>query len=282
MKVQAHFSGFFEKEITTVTTNKHPLRVFSSVQTCRLVDVNQPLLWFLRVGQEKILSSFLEHPEEDSGALSHLSNILLQDLTPLYVKITKSMNWLSVCRRKLKLSTYLHTVSYNDISFLNTRQQLVWVFATCSSGFCSITWRVISRSVGYKIHFWKQPPFRGNFFAWSVWYLSFLWISTPCNSSTYPVFSYNLINKQPENLYANYREFSAISPSSQGPCCFNNVMIILPLNEIIKNAIETVDWRPRKLRFHRRRVLVVAAVTFLTARDSSKKYFWENAPNWEK
>ena len=125
MKVQAHFSGFFGKEITTVTTNKHPLRVFSSVQTCRLVDVNQPLLWFLRVGQEKILSSFLEHPEEDSGALSHLSNILLQDLTPLYVKITRSMNWLSVCRRKLKLSTYLHTVSYNDISFLNTRQQLV-------------------------------------------------------------------------------------------------------------------------------------------------------------
>ena len=87
---------------------------------------------------------------------SRFCNILLQDLTPLHVKITRRKNLLSVSRRKLKLSTYLHTVSYNHISFLN-RSQLVWVLA--SSGFYSITWRMISS----KIHFRKQPPFRGNF-----------------------------------------------------------------------------------------------------------------------
>ena len=54
-----------------------------------------------------------------------------------------------------------HTVSYNHISFLNARSQLVWALA--SSGFYSITWRMISRSAGYKIHFRKQPLFRGNF-----------------------------------------------------------------------------------------------------------------------
>ena len=40
---------------------------FSSAQTCGLVDVNQPLPWFPRVGQEKILSLFLEHSEEHAG-----------------------------------------------------------------------------------------------------------------------------------------------------------------------------------------------------------------------
>ena len=54
--------------------------------------------------------------------LSRFCNILLQNLTPLRGKITRSTNLLSICRRKLKLSTYLNTVSYNHISFLgNTR-----------------------------------------------------------------------------------------------------------------------------------------------------------------
>ena len=130
---------------------------FLRVQTCVLVDVNQPLPWF-----------FTRWPRADSfpvsralGRTSRFCNTLLQDLAPLHVKTTRSTNLLSVCRRKLKLSTYLNTVNYNHISFLNTRSQLVWVLA--SSGFYSITWRMISRSAGYKIHFRKQPPFRGNF-----------------------------------------------------------------------------------------------------------------------
>ena len=43
--------------------------------------------------------------------LSRFYIILLQDLTLLHVKITRSTNLLSFCRRKIKLSTYLHTVS---------------------------------------------------------------------------------------------------------------------------------------------------------------------------
>jgi len=41
--------------------------VFSSVQTCGLVEVNRPLSWFSRVGQEKIFSPFLIHSEENVG-----------------------------------------------------------------------------------------------------------------------------------------------------------------------------------------------------------------------
>ena len=51
----------------------------------------------------------------------------------LHVKITRSTNLCSVCRRRLELSTYLNTESYNHINFLNTSWQLVWVLA--SSGF---------------------------------------------------------------------------------------------------------------------------------------------------
>ena len=109
---------------TAVTTNTRAQRFFSSVQTCGLVDVNQPLPWFSRVGREKILSPFLEHSEEHVGLLNRFCNILPQDLTAIHVKITRSTNLSSVCRRKLKLSTYLHTISYNHISFLNTRSQL--------------------------------------------------------------------------------------------------------------------------------------------------------------
>ena len=160
--------------LTEVTTNTCPQRVFFGSN-----------LWFGR-RQSTVTMGFMCWPGEDSfpvsralggGKCRHLSyfcNILLQDL---HVKITKSMNLLRICRRKLKLLTYLHTESYNHISFLNTPSQLIWVLA--SSRFSSMTWRMISRSAGYKIHFWKQPPFRGNFFPLSVWHLLFLWIYAP-------------------------------------------------------------------------------------------------------
>ena len=112
--------------MTAVTTNKRPQRFFLRVQTCVLVDVNQPLPWF-----------FTRWPRADSfpvsralGRTSRFCNTLLQDLAPLHVKTTRSTNLLNVCRRKLKLSTYLQTVSYNHISFLNARWQLVRILAS--------------------------------------------------------------------------------------------------------------------------------------------------------
>ena len=128
-----------------------PLKGFHlRVQTCILVDINQPLPWF-----------FMRWPRADSFTVSRalgrtylrlscFCNILPQDLAQSHVKITRSTNLLSVCRRKLKLLTYaLFKLQQHKLSQ--------------SSGFYSITWRMISRSAGYKIHFLKQPLFRGNF-----------------------------------------------------------------------------------------------------------------------
>ena len=142
------FSVYSSGHFTVVTTNARPqnLRLFLRVQTCVLVDVNRPIRCF-----------FTRWPRADSFPvsrpigrkclrLSRFCNILLPDLAPLHVKITRSTNLLSVCRRKLKLSTYLHTVSYKHISFLNASSQFVRALA--SSGFYSITWRMISRSSG--------------------------------------------------------------------------------------------------------------------------------------
>ena len=90
--------------------HKHALLkgFYLRVQTCVLVDINQPLPWF-----------FMCWPRADSFTisralgstylrLSHFCNILLQDLAQSHVKISRSTNLLSVCRRKLKLSTCAH------------------------------------------------------------------------------------------------------------------------------------------------------------------------------
>ena len=169
-------------------------------------------------------------PERICQRLSRFCNILLQDLTPLHVKITSSTSLLSVCQKKHKLSTYLHIVSYNHISFLTRSYQLGWVLALSSqwriqgrgpgppffgrppahplfsrfgsgsgSGFYSITWRTIARSAGYKIHFGKKLLFRGNFFPCRCDIFRFFEFILFGYSSTAPVFSYNQINKEPGN-----------------------------------------------------------------------------------
>ena len=106
--------------VATTNTRTQTLRFFLRVQTYVLVDANQLLQLF-----------FTRWPRADSFPvsralgrtclrLSRFCNILLPDLAPLHVKITRSTNLLSVCRRKLKLPTYLNTVSYNHINVLNT------------------------------------------------------------------------------------------------------------------------------------------------------------------
>ena len=58
-------SGIWEPLLWTLLTRA--VKVFSSIQTCGLVEVNQMFPWFSRVFQEKILSPFLEHLEENVG-----------------------------------------------------------------------------------------------------------------------------------------------------------------------------------------------------------------------
>ena len=103
--------------ITAVTGNTRPQRFFSSGSNLRFggTSINR-YHGVSRVGPEQTLCPFLEYSEEQ-----HFCNTLLQHLAPLHVKTTRSTNLLSVCGRKLKLST----VSYNHISFLNARWQLV-------------------------------------------------------------------------------------------------------------------------------------------------------------
>ena len=122
---------------TAATTNTRPQKFFSSPQTCGFGG-----------HQSTVAMVFTRWPREDSfpvsralgrtcRPLSCFCNILLRDLTTLHVKITRRNK-----EERLKLSTYLHCI---DISILNTRSQLVWVLGTAgSSGFYSMTWRMIS------------------------------------------------------------------------------------------------------------------------------------------
>ena len=116
--------------------------------------------------------------------------------------------------------------------------------------FYSTTWRMISRCAGYKIHFRKQPPFRGNFFPCLCDIFRFFEFIILGNSSTAPVFSYNQINKQLKNLNVYIESVSAISHSSQSSRCFNNV--ILHLNEIIKNSVIIRNYSYRATPFIQR------------------------------
>ena len=77
--------------ITAVTTNTRRQRVFSSVETCVLVDVNQPLPWFLRRWPREDSLSFSRAVGRICRRFSRFCNILLQDLTPLHVKITRGV-----------------------------------------------------------------------------------------------------------------------------------------------------------------------------------------------
>ena len=150
----------------------------------------------------RILSPFLEHLKEYVGVWAFFA-IFCFGIWHHFMSRLWGIQCVSVCQRKLKLSTYLHTVSYNHIlRFLNKRLQFVWVLA--SSGFYSITWGMISRSARYKVHFQKQPLLWGNFFPFRCDIFHFFKFILLGNSFMTSVFSYNQINKQPENLYVNY------------------------------------------------------------------------------
>ena len=81
---------------------------FLQVQTCVLVDVNQPLPWFFTCWPRADSFPVSRALGRTCPRLSRFCNILLQDPAQLHVKIMRSTNLLSVCRRKLKLSPYTH------------------------------------------------------------------------------------------------------------------------------------------------------------------------------
>ena len=108
----------------------------------------------------------------------------------------------------------LHTVSCNNISFLNTRSQLVWVLASSVWQFWRLfeTWRMIKISAAYKIYFhtvftfWKKKTSISR--CDILHFFEFILV----------VFSYNHIKT--ENLYVNYKKcFGYFTQSSQATLC---------------------------------------------------------------
>ena len=124
---------------------------FLRVQTCFLVDVNLTVTMVFHALARA--DSFPVSRALGRTCLRLILHSFMSSLRGVWIC------WMFVGGNSSHRLT--HTVSYNHTSFLNARSQLVWVLP--SSGFSSITWRMISRSAGYKIHFRKQPPFRGNF-----------------------------------------------------------------------------------------------------------------------
>ena len=85
--------------MTAVTTNKRPQRFFSSGSNLRFGGrQSNSYHGFSRVGQSRFFPRFS----------STRKNMPAFNPAQLHVKFTRSMNLLSVCRRKLKSSTYTH------------------------------------------------------------------------------------------------------------------------------------------------------------------------------
>ena len=99
---------------------------------------------FSCLGLEKILSLFLEHSEEYVSVSAGFKILCCRNWHRFMSRL-RGVYLLSVFRRKLKLLTYLHTISYHHIRFLNTRSQLVWVLAsdegTLSVRVCGKPWK---------------------------------------------------------------------------------------------------------------------------------------------
>ena len=128
-----------------------------------LVDVNNRYHGFHTLAKRRFFPRF-SSTRRNMPAFKPFLQYFLKDLIPLHVRITRSTNLLSVCQRKLKLSTYLHCI---DISFLNTRSQLVWVLGTAgSSGFYSMTWRMVSTNSFSKTASIQRKRHQNSSYGW--------------------------------------------------------------------------------------------------------------------
>ena len=150
--------------------------------------------------------------------------------------------WVFVGRNSNYRLIFTHCKLQPHAGFLNSHSQLVWLPA--SSGFYSITLRMISRSADTKFIFESSLHSEETFFPCRCDIFRFFEFLLLGNSSTAPVFSYNQISKQPENLYLNYRERFGYFTQLAETSLFNNA--ILHLNEIIKQnavVIRNYSWK---------------------------------------
>ena len=97
---------------TAVTINTRPQGVFSLVQTCRLVEVNQPLPWFHPLVKRRFFSRF-------SSTWRKMS--VFKPCLQYYFATGSD----TASCQDFEEYEFMECVSYNHISFLNTRWQLV-------------------------------------------------------------------------------------------------------------------------------------------------------------
>ena len=117
--------------MTAVTTNTRPQRFFSLGSNLRFGGHQSTVTMGFHVLAQSRPSPGFSSTRKNKSSLQYFATGSGTTSCQDYEKY----EFVNVCRRKLKLSTYLQTVSYDHISFLNARSQLVWILA--SSGFYS-------------------------------------------------------------------------------------------------------------------------------------------------
>ena len=142
------------------------------------MSVFKPVLQYFATGSDTASCEDFEEYEfpdrlsEETQIVDSFTHCKLQSHALSQYTLATRQNFLSVCRRKLKLLTHLHTVSYNHIRFLNTRTRLVRILA--SSEYYSITSWIMSEETFF--------PCKCDIFC----FFEFLLLG---NSCTAPVFS---------------------------------------------------------------------------------------------
>ena len=109
--------------MTAVTTNKRPQRFFSSGSNLRFGGRQSTVTMGFHALAQSRLSPRFSSTRKNKSFLQYFATGSVTASCQDY----EESNLLSVCRRKHKLSTYLQTVIYNHINFLNARSQLVWI-----------------------------------------------------------------------------------------------------------------------------------------------------------
>ena len=109
LRLYNYWGNIKSYRMTAVTTNTRPQRFFSWGSNLGFGGRQSTFtMVFHALAQSRFFPCFDRALGRTCWRLIRFCNILLQDPAQLHVKITRSTNLLSVCRRKLKLSTYTH------------------------------------------------------------------------------------------------------------------------------------------------------------------------------
>ena len=129
----------FKRDILQRLPLTHVLKAFFSLVWCTSINRYNA---FYALSKRRFYPCFLS-TQRNMSAFKPFCNILLQDLTPLHVKITRSTNLLNVCHGETQIIDLLTNckLQLHKFSQYTLADRLFWVLASC--GFCWITWRIM-------------------------------------------------------------------------------------------------------------------------------------------